>query len=138
MPRFLVRLENADQNRDGTQNGLLKLLEILDQVENGIAVIVVPNIGAINQLPLPEILQDLEYGALIGNRVLHFQGNRELHLCSSATLRNFGHGNLYLMLFPSPDVLAQVEDLPGNRSVIVVGFDQQTLAWRQVHDPELI
>ncbi|WP_419572083.1 hypothetical protein [Rheinheimera sp.] len=114
--RFLVK--SFGDNIEGTRIGLAKLLELLAHHQH--AVIVVPTIGQVKGTLLEKVLGEKLSKKLINDRVLDLDDGKKISLCGHATLKNYSNADVYLVLWGTKLMIADIEKLLGWKAVVLV------------------
>lgn len=113
--RYLRRAYGDDQ--EATTAGVVKFVQ--EVMAKGDGVIVVPNIGNVKSTMLVATLGEQLAKKLIKDRSITIQG-RTISLCSDATLKNFTRANVYLALWSTKSLIAELEKLHAWDSLVWV------------------
>lgn len=116
--RFLIRA--LGDNIDATRAGLLNLIQLIAKDEH--AVIVVPSFAQLKPSILNVALGEDLAKILIKQRTISFEDGKKVSICSAATLKNFKYANLYLALWCSGSVVAEIEALSLWRVLVMVSW----------------
>ncbi len=116
--RFLVRAHG--DNLGATRAGLVHIIQSIAKDES--AVIVVPDFNHLQASMLATALGEDLAKPLIKQRTLSLEDGKKISLCSAKTLKNFKYANLYLALWCSAFVLADIEALRQWRALTLVSW----------------
>ena len=129
--RYLVK--SAGGNIDGTRAGLAQFLKLLDQFDEG--VIVAPDVSALKNGMFAMVLEEVDPAlakALIQKREHVFSDSKKVSVCTQATLKNFKRSALYLVLWGSSYMIADVETFDRWGAVVLVSWQSPDYAaWAQ-------
>ncbi len=136
--RFYAAANIQKDNHGSVKRAIECLISAVNSDADCRATIVVPNLGAINNTVVPELLNELGLGALLSNRE-YKTDNCTLTLCSESTLeRGHGNNNAYLIIFSKADFIDKVDRIATWNTLIVVASEENARAWRDAHNIERI
>lgn len=133
--RFLVK--SFGDNIEGTKVGLAKTLELLNNYNH--AVIVVPTIGKVDGTMLVTALGEELSKNLIKNREVNLANNKKISLCGQQTLKNYKHADVYLALWGTEYIIAEIEALHKWKAAILVTWQPgDSAAWEAANKVSVI
>ena len=136
--RFYAAANIPEDNHGSVKRAIECLISAVNSDADCRATIVVPNLGAINNTVVPEVLQELGLGALLSTRE-YTTDNCTLTLCSESNLGH-GHGSnkAYLIIFAQAGFIDKVDRIPTWNTLIVVASEENARAWRGANEIKCI